>query len=98
MTTIDWPKPWQLVEERRRAYIGGELAWELSHFPDHPLAKRTFQVVAMMDAYDNAIIQFDDGGAFAYVHLPWKAQSPHFEHIGGEAELMRFLQGRAVAD
>jgi hypothetical protein len=97
MTTIAWPKPWQLVDERRRTYIGGELAWELSPFPDHPLAKRTFEVIAMMDAYDNAIIRFDDG-AFGYVHLPWKAESPHFEPIGGEAELVRFLGGRTAAD
>jgi hypothetical protein len=69
MPTIEWPKPWRLVDDRRHTYIGGELAWELSHFPDHPLAKRSFQVVAMMDPYDNAIIQFDDG-SFGYVNLP----------------------------
>ncbi len=97
MTIIEWPNPWKPVDERRRTYIGGELAWELSHFPDHPMAGRSFQVVAMMDAYDNAIIQFDDG-AFGYVNLPWKAQSPHFEPIGDEAELIRFLQGRTAAD
>jgi hypothetical protein len=97
MTTIEWPNPWKVVDERRRTYIGGELAWELSHFPDHPLAGRSFQVVAMMDAYENAIIQFADG-AIGYVNLPWKAQSPHFEPIGGEAELIRFLKGGTAAD
>jgi hypothetical protein len=97
MTIIVWPKPWTLVDERRRAYIGGELGWELSHFPDHPLAKRTFQVIAMGDAYDNAIIQLEDG-AFGYVHLPWKAAPPHFEPIGGRAELVRFLQRGTAAD
>jgi hypothetical protein len=58
------------------------------------LAKRTFHVIAMMDAYENAVIQLDDG-AFGYVHLPWKAESPHYEAIGGEVELVRFLQGGA---
>lgn len=46
----------------------------------------------MMDVYDNAIVQFADG-AFGYVHLTWKAQSPHFEFVGDEAALVSFLHG-----
>lgn len=92
MTTIEWPDPWRLVNARWRQYIGGELRWELSNFPDHPLANRSFQVVAMKDPYDNAIIQFDDD-SFGYVKLSWGAKSPHFEPIGGEAQLVRFLRG-----
>ena len=94
---IAWPNPWRLVDDRRRAYIGGELSWELSHFPEHPLATRSFTVIAMLDAYDNAIIRLEDG-EFGYVHLAWNAQQPpHFEPIGDEEALRRFLRpGTAV--
>ena len=45
----------------------------------------------MMDLYENAIVRLGDG-TFAYVHLPWRAESPHFEFIGREAELLCFLR------
>jgi hypothetical protein len=97
MTTIDWPMPWKAVDHRHGTYIGRELGWELSHFADHPLGKRSFRVVAMKDTYENAIIVLDDG-AFGYVRLTWKQESPEYEAIGGEGELMRFLKRPAAAD
>lgn len=97
MVSIDWPTPWKTVEDRHAKYIGRELMWELSHFPEHPLANRPFRVLAMMDTYENAIIQLDDGG-FAYVRLTWRQASPHFERVGSDAELVPFLKGRAAAD
>src|SRR3954468_22386528 len=93
---FEWPKPWRAVDERWQAYIAGELSWELSHFPDHPLSGRSFTVVAMMDLYDNAIILLD-GGGFGYIHLPGKADSPPCEPIGGEECLASFLRGGTAA-
>ena len=97
MTVIELPKPWRLVDDRHRKYIGGELSWELTLFPDHPLVNRSFQVVAMKDPYNNAIIQFDDDDSFGYVRLTWGAAWPHFEPIGGEAQLFHFMRGGAAA-
>jgi hypothetical protein len=88
---INWPKPWRPVDDRWRTYISGELSWELSHFPDHPLTNVPFEVVAMMDQYDNAVVRLGDG-TFAYVLLTWRPQSPHFEFIGGDRELLDFLR------
>jgi hypothetical protein len=97
MSEITWPIPWRLVDARRAEYIARELRWELSHLPDHPLANVTFRVVAMKDEYDSAIVELEDG-TFAYVRLTWKQALPHFERVGGEAELGRFFAGRAAND
>lgn len=88
---FEWPKPWRVVPDRWRTYIGGELSWELSHFPDHPLSGQSFTVVAMMDPYDNAIVRLEDGG-FGYVRLTWGQLPPHFEPIGYQASLSPFLR------
>jgi hypothetical protein len=87
----NWPDPWKSIDDRHKKYIERELRWELSHFADHPLVDRSFDVVAMKDEYENAIIRFD-AGDFGYVRLTWKQEPPHYEAIGEEPELMRFLR------
>ncbi len=87
----NWPGPWKSIDDRRKKYIERELRWELSHVADHPLINRSFDVVAMRDQYEHAIIRFD-AGDFGYVRLTWKQAPPHDERIGEEPELMRFLK------
>ena len=97
----NWRDPWKSIDDRRKIYIERELRWELSHFADHPLAKRSFDVVAMKDQCENAIIRFD-AGDFGYVRLTWKQEPPRYKPIGYEPELTRFLaktgEGEAPAE
>lgn len=91
--TITWHGKWHPVEnDRHRQYIERELEWELSHFPQHPLSRVPFCVVAALDTYDNFIIRLTDDGRYAYVHLTWTQESPSFELIGNDEALNRFVQ------
>jgi hypothetical protein len=73
--TEEWSEPWyRLTDDRQRALFEEELRKELSD--KHPLAERSFKILARRGDRDDVLLTLDGGesGRVAEVHLTWSGK------------------------
>jgi hypothetical protein len=95
---VQWSDGWQaFTDDRRRRYIERELAWELSHYPNHPLAGARVLLVGSRNLYVDFILRLDDGRTFGHVTLAWRPDPPLSRLVGDEAALSAYIRSSTGA-